>query len=295
MKKVEVINEFSISKDPELYIDRIEASYVSKYVKLSSVKLFEIALNIYKKIATVFGNSYNYPKQELSKINYNLIARYIVVNEEDENKTAQKILKRINYFSDDFPYKLKKLEKILQSQNIYVFGYDIYYRLTFYLRPNHLNSFKNQNIEKMDYIIFIFFIMEFFLPTLTDKYRFSDQVNMIIDFNNQEVDTEFIKLIMYYFSLYYPLLINKINVINFNLANIETNFSFREELETLNKFNQIDFWSDSYKYHLIKEYNPNVLPKQYGGYHLEEVKILKEPKFEEFIEYILGLIMIKPI
>ena len=94
----------------------------------------------------------------------------------------------------------------------------------------------NRNIEKMDYIIFIFFIMEFFLPSLIDKYRFSDQINLIIDFNNQEVDSEFIKLIMYYFGLYYPLLIHKINVINFNLANIETDFSFREELDTLNKF-----------------------------------------------------------
>lgn len=78
--------------------------------------------------------------------------------------------------------------------------------------------------------------MEFFQPTLIDKYRFSDQINIIIDFNNQEVDTEFIKLIMYYFSLYYPLLIHKIHVINFNLANIETDFTFREELDTLNKF-----------------------------------------------------------
>lgn len=43
----------------------------------------------------MFLNSYNYPKQELSKINYNLIARYMILNEEDENKAAQKILKRI--------------------------------------------------------------------------------------------------------------------------------------------------------------------------------------------------------
>ncbi len=191
----------------------------------------------------VFQNMYVYPKQELAKINFNLISRYFVVNDECENKTVQSLLKRIvrwliikNYFSDDFPFKLKKLEKILQSQNIYVFGYDIFYRLTFYLRPNYFNSFKNQNLEKMDYIVFIFFIMEFFLPSLIDKYRFSDQINIIIDFNNQDVDTEFIKLIMYYFNLYYPLLINKINVINFNLANIETNFSFREELDSLNKF-----------------------------------------------------------
>jgi len=43
----------------------------------------------------MFLNSYNYPKQELSKINFNLIARYMIVNDEDENKSAQKILKRI--------------------------------------------------------------------------------------------------------------------------------------------------------------------------------------------------------
>jgi len=46
---------------------------------------------------------------------------------------------------------------------------------------------------------------------------------------------------------------------------------------------------------LIKDYNPNALPKEYGGYHLEEIKVLKNAKFEEFIEYILGLILIKPI
>jgi hypothetical protein len=87
----------------------------------------------------------------------------------------------------------------------------------------------------MDYIIFIFFIMEFFLPTLIEKYKFSDQINIVIDFNNQDMDTEFIKLIMYYFNLYYPLLINKIHVVNFNFENVQTNFSFIEELEVLNK------------------------------------------------------------
>jgi hypothetical protein len=45
----------------------------------------------------------------------------------------------------------------------------------------------------------------------------------------------------------------------------------------------------------MKEYNPNCLPKQYGGYHMEDIKILKDTKFEEFIEYILGLILVKPI
>ena len=85
--------------------------------------------------------------------------------------------------------------------------------------------------------------MDFFLPSLIDKYRFSDQINLIIDFNKQEVDSEFIKLIMYYFNLYYPLIIHKIHVVNFNLACLETNFSFREELESLNKFKVLYYLS----------------------------------------------------
>ena len=78
--------------------------------------------------------------------------------------------------------------------------------------------------------------MEFFLPTLIDRYTFSDQINIIIDFYNLELDTEFIKLIMYYFNMHYPLLIHKIHLINFNLSNIENDFTFREELDSLNKF-----------------------------------------------------------
>lgn len=69
---------------------------------ISSVKLYEvihklnkIVLNIYRKIYKENGNSYNHPKQELTKLNYNLLARYLIVNEEDEKITAQKILKRI--------------------------------------------------------------------------------------------------------------------------------------------------------------------------------------------------------
>jgi hypothetical protein len=43
----------------------------------------------------VFQNMYVYPKQELAKINFNLISRYFVVNDECENKTVQSLLKRI--------------------------------------------------------------------------------------------------------------------------------------------------------------------------------------------------------
>jgi SpoU rRNA methylase family enzyme len=54
-----------------------------------------MALNIYKKMHNVFNGMYVYPKQELAKINFNLIARYFVISEDDENKAVQGIMKRI--------------------------------------------------------------------------------------------------------------------------------------------------------------------------------------------------------
>lgn len=57
--------------------------------------LNKVALNTYKKMYNVFQNMYVYPKQELAKINFNLISRYFVVNDECENKTVQSLLKRI--------------------------------------------------------------------------------------------------------------------------------------------------------------------------------------------------------
>jgi hypothetical protein len=212
-------------------------------------KLYEIALLVFQKIGAVFGNTIHFPKQELFKINYNLIARYLSYETEEDDDTSiitQKIIKRINFFSEEFPFKLNKLERIITSNKIFVFGYDIYQRLTFYLKPfndiqntsadDKIMISNNTNLEKIDYIIYIFFIIEFVLPTLKEKYNFSDQINLLIDFNDSDADTELIRFIMHYFNSYYPLMLGRVNIVNFEFNNLKKNLAFRSELDVLDFF-----------------------------------------------------------
>ena len=209
---------------------------------------------VYQKIGTVFGNSLHFPKQELSKINYNLIARYLayeVDEDEDTTNIIQKIIKRLNFFSEEFPFKLKKIDKIIQNNKIFVFGYDLYNRITFYIKP--FSSFSNNNtnttnmigndkeMEHIDYITYMFFIIECVLPTLREKCNFSDQINIVIDFSDADADTELIRFIMTYFNNYYPLLLGKIHIFNFEFNNLKKNFSFRNELDVLDFFRVLFF------------------------------------------------------
>lgn len=216
---------------------------------------------VYQKIGLVFGNTINFPKQELSKINYNLIARYLsyeIDEDDDTSNITQKVIKRINFFSEEFPFKLTKLEKIIQSKKIFVFGYDIYQRITFYIRPTHSTSFfqnadnsslhnsaqnsynysysENYNLEYIDYMTFIFFTIEFVLPVLKEKYNFSDQINILLDFYNLDADTELIRFLMHYLNNYYPLILGKINIVNFEFNNLKKNMSFRNDLDVLDFF-----------------------------------------------------------
>lgn len=207
---------------------------------------------VYQKLGTVFGNVQNFPKQELSKINYNLFARYLAYEldeEEDTQLIIQKVIKRINFFSEEFPFKLKKLDKIIKSGKIFAFGYDLFARITFYIKPfssfNILESidklsinevYASQSLENIDYIIYMFFIIECVLPTLRQKHSFSDQINIIIDFSDQDVDTELIRFIMTYFHNYNPLLLAKVHVVNFEFQNLKKNISFRNELDNLDIF-----------------------------------------------------------
>jgi len=47
---------------------------------------------------------------------------------------------------------------------------------------------------------------------------------------------------------------------------------------------------------MMKEFYPNCLPIEYGGYHdLEAYKIKNEFQSEEFIDYSLSMILIKKI
>lgn len=93
-----------------------------------------------------------------------------------------------------------------------------------------------ETLENIDYIIYVFFVMECVLPTLKEKHGFSDQVNIMIDFSDQDADTELIRFIMTFFNNYHPLLLGKLHVLNFEFNNLKKNFSFRTELDKLDFF-----------------------------------------------------------
>lgn len=165
-----------------------------------------------------------------------MISRYLayeIDDEDDSGNITKKIIKRINFFSEEFPFKISKIEKIITSRKIYAFGYDIYKRITFYIKP-YLNGYFS--LEKIDYIIYIFFIIENLIPTLKEKYSFSDQINIVIDFENNDADTELIRFLMYYFNCYYPMILGKFHVINFQLETLKKNLSFKNELVDLDFF-----------------------------------------------------------
>jgi hypothetical protein len=88
----------------------------------------------------------------------------------------------------------------------------------------------------------MFFIIELIIPLLRDKHDFSDQVNITIDFGNKDADTELIRFIMYYFNMHYPLILAKVNVVNFEFGNLKKNYAFRTELDVLDLFRVRSFY-----------------------------------------------------
>ena len=204
-----------------------EESEFEYFEYLSGVSLESLctsALSIYQKIGAVYGENMPFPKEELSKISFGLIARYQAYESGEEEFTGKfvidKIIRRINFFTEEFPYKLKNLDKIILSKRIYVFGYDTNLRLNIYIEPemlipsipkksSHKNkvykdrcnpelkedffyfedkkeeSSENIRITNSDYLIYIYFIIEIVLPIL--KERFNDLssnmfANCIYDF-----------------------------------------------------------------------------------------------------------------
>ena len=81
---------------------------------ISREMLFEIAIELDKKIRILFPEEDNRIdiKNEFSKINYPLLCKYYC-NEYNSNDElcaiTDRIIKRINFFIDEFPFKLNSL------------------------------------------------------------------------------------------------------------------------------------------------------------------------------------------
>lgn len=324
LNKMSTVKKFVL---PEKQRKESDFYYYEYLYNISVESLYDNALSIYQKIGNVYGGSTNYPKEELAKISYNLIAKYQAYDYETNDYIpiiTDKIIKRINYFSEDFPFKLKKLDKILQSKKIYVFGYDINRKINFYIEPFHNENgqidiynmrnnheltesffvFNNAQKEKpreqnnyyltySDYVVYIFFIIEHVLPSLIEKYGFSQLVNVTINFGGGEPDTEMISYIMSCFTNFYPLGLGKINIVNYKVEMLVQNKTFKDSLDHLDNFRNLVFYEDNYQFQLVKENHPNCLPIIYGGYHsLSGYIIDKNAKLDDFIYYTLSMILI---
>lgn len=184
--------------------------------------LYNAMIKVFEKLNSYNANAYCLPKDELSKIDYNLISNYLSCFVRDNNQKTQKedimvsvpkkVTKRINFFTDDFPYKLANLDNLLSNQSIILIGYDRNLRLTFLIKPTNTETKFKSN---PNYAVFLIFMIEFLQPALVETLKFSSQINILIDFEQNDVDSELLKMIMTYLNDYYPLKLSKMFIINY--------------------------------------------------------------------------------
>ncbi|MCQ2818059.1 MAG: SEC14 family lipid-binding protein [archaeon] len=290
------------------------------------------ALSIYQKIGAIYGENMPFPKEELSKITFGLIAKYQAYESEEEEFTGKfvidKIIRRINFFTEEFPYKLKNLENIILSKRIYVFGYDTNLRLNIFIEPEIMKKkiqsrshpktkvYKDRcnpelkeeffyfedkkeipkekiKINNADYLTYIYFILEIVLPILNERFNFSSLINLIINFDGNEADTEMITYLMTNFNNYYPFGLGKVHIVNFQVEKLIPNKSFRDQVGQFDLFRNLIFHNESFQFQLVKDTNINILPIKYGGYHsLEGYSFPNNPNLNDYINYTLSMILI---
>lgn len=271
-------------------------------------KLFNIMQTLYYKINTIYSNSYCFSRQELGKVSFDLISRYLsyednFISDEIENSiVADKIIKRLNFFTEEFPLKLKSLDKILRSKKIHILGYDSNYRLTFYIYPNSAEALddysksknRDRKLTNIDYITYIFFVIEFILPSLIELYKFSDEINVYIDFNNKAIDPELIRIILHYFNQIYPLCLNIVCIDNYDNTVDKTDDLTENFIAKEDPFNCVIFSGPNFTSLIKRHFYPSCIPIKYGGsndfdiYSTEKVSYI-----DHLVEFLLTSILIK--
>ena len=275
-------------------LNQIENSYFNLLPHITSEKLFNTTMAIYHRIGSVYGVTQNYPLNELKKITFPLIGKYLSYNFEMENELiniSDKIIKRTNFLSEEFPFKLYHIINIIQSKCCFVYGYDEELNLNFYLVPYNLGI--ENNISFIDYIIYFTFINEIILPNLKKKgFHFSDKINIIISFNGEEPNTELISFIMIYINNYFPLMVNKMHIVNYNITLLKKNITFQESLDKIDYFRLIYFHNNkNYTSLLTKTIKVDNLPVEFGGNAIVPSFDFKRDNqdvelFEAFAEYL---------
>ena len=124
-----------------------------------------------------------------------------------------------------------------------MYGYDYDFKLNFYIKHFH-SGYKN-NISYIDYVIYIMFVIEIVIPCLEKhKVILGEKINIIINFNGDEPNTELITFIITYLNNFYPLKLNKINVVNYEIHKLKENVIFTNSLDNIDYFNVLYFHSN---------------------------------------------------
>lgn len=312
----------------------------------------ETMINESRRFSNISSKASINLSNKLSKSSLNIPKRSIIRSIHNEiDEIVSKIIKRLNFFSDEVPFKLNKIEKIIKLKKIFAFGYDNYNRINFYIRPNftdtsiydtstntntfnvnptdfpgfssnssknlnkkysidsytnnnNFGSFSNKSFNNklssggnvnFDYILFIFFIIEFFLPILKENFNFSQDVNVFIDFNYLTIDSELIIMILHYFSTMYPMLLNRVVITNYVIEDSNVHESFVKQIEKEDLLKVVLFTDETIKLRIVSYTSPNCVPVEYGGYYYLDFNSLDERirSVDELIEWILSSLLVK--
>lgn len=289
-RAMKLFKEFLVENLPEEYPEaslakQIETSYF-QYLDpdLSMEKLFNLSMSIYHRIGLVYGNTLSYPKEELEKIKFPLLAKYIAYNYEPEDEVSSisdKLIKRMNFLTEEFPLKFNQIINIIKNQCGYVYGYDSELNLNFYIehfKVGYLNS-----ISYIDYIIYLMFVVEIVYPSLQkDEKKFNDKINIILNFNGEEPNTELITVLLNYLDIFSPLIINKMHIVNYDVKKLKGNLTFRENLEKIDFFGVMYFHNNkNYNEILSKSIKPELLPASLGGKAIVEQFVCDHEQLSE--------------
>ena len=282
----------NIGRNRERMIKQIENSYYKDLPNnLTMEKIFSATIGFYHRIGSIYGTSINYPKTELEKINFPLISKYVACNFENEDITniSHIVIKRINFLSEEFPFKLYHMIKTIKHKCCYVYGYDDQLNLNFFMEPYNADI---EFISYIDYAIYITFIIEIVYPMMiNNQFKLNDKFNIIINFKTKEPDTELISYLMNFLNNIYPLSLNIMHIVNYNINLLKKNLTFQENLHKIDVFNKIFFHNNkNYRFVLSNTIKPDMIPREFGGnadvhifdFEIEDINEL----YEEFAQYL---------
>lgn len=262
-----LIMEIGLTSNLTLFEAQILNNSIAFLSLITTEDLFDVAMTIYHRIGSIYGSSISYNRNELSKITFSLISKYLAVQNPLQDglmsTITDNIIKRINYFTDEFPFRLKSIMNLIQEKCIFAFKYDKIRNMNIYIEPFVLGY--NKPFTYMDYVVYIIFLIENVIPSLKLRCYFNERINIIINFNQDEVNTEMISYILHWINMFYPLVINKFFIVNFDEETLFKNVAFKNELEDSDYFQRVKIIPNDYLIVLTRDIEEQNIPISYGG------------------------------